>query len=145
MTIEETIKHYEQHALEMRESIEYDRKQKYAVNLKPQIDGLMHVENALIALKYLQKEMKDGTIIKYTETDGYSGKVTWRRKKMNKVYRTEEEIKRSTEKMEEFKKLTQPISDWLYKNGTPHDTVLIQQANAELLCGEMGVPFELKD
>ena len=58
MNIEETIKHYEQHALEMRESIEYDRRQKYAVNLKPQIDGLMHVENALIALKEKQEREK---------------------------------------------------------------------------------------
>lgn len=47
--------------------------------------------------------------------------------------------------IEEFKNLTKPISDWLYKNGNPHSTVVITQAFAEKSNGEIAIQFEIKD
>jgi len=46
---------------------------------------------------------------------------------------------------EEFKKVCQPVVDFLNKYGCPHSIVIITQTHAELLSGECGVPFEPLD
>ena len=48
-------------------------------------------------------------------------------------------------KVEEFKKLCQPLVDYLNEYGNPHQTIIITQADAELLSGEMATQFELVD
>ena len=47
--------------------------------------------------------------------------------------------------MEEFKKVTQPVIEWLQKNGCPHDYILIECASAELLNGKKGYSVEVPD
>ncbi len=54
-------------------------------------------------------------------------------------------MKINREKVQELHDLAKPLSDWLYKNGCPHDMVLIQQDRVELFSGEMASPFELRD
>ncbi len=49
------------------------------------------------------------------------------------------------QQIEELKELAQPLCDWLNKNGTPHDTIIVTQAHVEALCGMGVAPFELLD
>ena len=49
------------------------------------------------------------------------------------------------QQIEELKELAQPLCDWLNKNGTPHDTIIVTQAHVEALCGMGAAPFELLD
>ena len=49
------------------------------------------------------------------------------------------------DQVQELHDLAQPLCDWLNKNGTPHDTIIVTQANVEALCGMCSAPFELKD
>jgi hypothetical protein len=46
---------------------------------------------------------------------------------------------------EEFKEVVKPVVEWMHKSSTPHDTIIIRQDGAELVCGEMAVSFEVPD
>lgn len=58
----------------------------------------------------------------------------------NETLKVIEEVKARLieESEDEFKKVTQPVIEWLQKNGCPHDYILIECASAELLNGKMG-------
>lgn len=47
--------------------------------------------------------------------------------------------------MEEFKKATQPVIEFMQKHYCPHDSVIIDICHAELLCGEMAYSVEVPD
>ena len=49
------------------------------------------------------------------------------------------------ERQEEFKKLSEQFIDFLYKYGTPHSIIIIEQAGAQLYNGECATAFELRD
>lgn len=49
------------------------------------------------------------------------------------------------EKAQELHNLAKPLSDWLYLHGNPHSIIIVTQADVELLSGECGAPFDLKD
>jgi hypothetical protein len=49
------------------------------------------------------------------------------------------------EQTEELKKLAQPLCDWLNRNATPHDTIIVQQDHVEALCGMGVATFKLVD
>ena len=53
----------------------------------------------------------------------------------------EENMKKSIDDMEEFQDAAKPLVDWLRKNGCPHDQVIVNQINAEMVRGEMSVNF----
>lgn len=46
---------------------------------------------------------------------------------------------------EELKNAAQPLVDILYKYYNPHTTIIIEMDHVEILCGDMAVPFEIKD
>jgi succinate-semialdehyde dehydrogenase len=46
---------------------------------------------------------------------------------------------------EELKKAAEPFIDFLYKYYHPHATILISQANMEVVEGVAGIPMELRD
>jgi hypothetical protein len=49
-----------------------------------------------------------------------------------------------TEKLkEEFKELCKPLNEWLQKNYHPHTRIIIENDNAEIVEGIMGIPFEV--
>ncbi|MDR1837605.1 MAG: hypothetical protein LBQ89_08110 [Treponema sp.] len=56
-----------------------------------------------------------------------------------------EEFKHLQEKVDEFKALCKPLNDWLQKNYDPHVKIIIEASNAEIVRGEIGIPFEIKD
>ena len=39
----------------------------------------------------------------------------------------------SRDKIDEFKVMTEPLMKWLLENGTPHDKIIIDCMNAELV------------
>lgn len=47
--------------------------------------------------------------------------------------------------MEEFKKAVQPLIEWVNKNCDPHEKVVVQMGNAQLISAEMGFTFEVPD
>lgn len=47
--------------------------------------------------------------------------------------------------MEEFKKASQPLIDWVNKNCNPHEKVVIGIGSAHLISAEMGFTFEVPD
>lgn len=51
----------------------------------------------------------------------------------------------NNELTEQFKELARPLNDWLQQNFSPHHRIIITFDGAELLQGQMGVPFEIKD
>ena len=46
---------------------------------------------------------------------------------------------------EEFKKAVQPAIEWLQNHCSPHDRIIIEMDNAELVSGEMAVKFDVPD
>lgn len=54
-------------------------------------------------------------------------------------------IPEPTDERKEFYDLCLPLVDYLYKHGSPHHTIIIQQDHAEMVGGEIAVPFELRD
>lgn len=50
-------------------------------------------------------------------------------------------MKRSIKDVKEFQDAAKPLVDWLRKNGCPHDKIIVNQINAEMVCGEMSVNF----
>lgn len=47
-----------------------------------------------------------------------------------------------TEKMKSFEEAIQPLFKWMEENCTPHDKVIVDTMNAELVSGEIGIPSE---
>lgn len=47
--------------------------------------------------------------------------------------------------MDEFQKLSEPLSDWLYKNGNPHSLITITQSNADVYGLRIGIPFKIRN
>ena len=45
----------------------------------------------------------------------------------------------------EFKTLAKPLNEWLQKNYDPHCSIIISYDGAEVVCGELGIPFEVQD
>lgn len=46
---------------------------------------------------------------------------------------------------EEFNNLCKPLVDFLYKHGSPYSAIIITQAYADLVSGELGVEFPPRD
>lgn len=60
-----------------------------------------------------------------------------------KTYENEEQIsKNSIDKINSFKEAATPLMVWMKKNCNPHSRVIVDQMNAELLSGEIGIPSE---
>ena len=49
------------------------------------------------------------------------------------------------QRREEFKEACKPLEEFINKWGCPHDTIIIDQCGAEFKCGEIGIPFKLRD
>ena len=49
------------------------------------------------------------------------------------------------ERQDEFKKLSEQFIDFLYKYGTPHSIIVIEQTGAQFYNGECATAFELRD
>lgn len=47
--------------------------------------------------------------------------------------------------MEEFKKAVHPLIEWVNKNCDPHEKVVVEMGNAQLISAEMGFTFEVPD
>jgi hypothetical protein len=47
--------------------------------------------------------------------------------------------------MDEFQKLSEPLSDWLYKNGNSHSLITITQSNADVYGLRIGLPFKIRN
>lgn len=45
----------------------------------------------------------------------------------------------------ELNEASQPLLEFLYKYGCPHDAILLRMDGAELLSGEVATPFEIRD
>lgn len=54
-------------------------------------------------------------------------------------------IEEMRNQLKDFKEICQPVVDYLNKNGCPHSTIIITQTSAELVSGEMTVPYEPLD
>ena len=57
----------------------------------------------------------------------------------------DEKEKALQEKADEFRALCKPLNDWLQKNYDPHTKIIIETNYAEIVRGEIGIPFEVKD
>lgn len=49
------------------------------------------------------------------------------------------------EKIKELEELAKPLNEWLQKNFSPHHKIIIECDGAEVVAGEIGVPFEVLD
>lgn len=47
--------------------------------------------------------------------------------------------------IEEFKKAVQPLIEWINVNCNPHEKVVVEIGNAQLISAEMGFTFEIPD
>lgn len=52
--------------------------------------------------------------------------------------------KQST-KIKELRRVCRPVVDYLQKNYTPYDKIIIDWASAELVSGELGASYEVPD
>lgn len=59
--------------------------------------------------------------------------------------RSQVEVVKKDNKLEEFKEVTEPVVNWLQKNGDPHQKIIITLDSAELVSGEMGYSVEVLD
>lgn len=50
-----------------------------------------------------------------------------------------------SKRVDELKEAAKPLVDYLYKYGTPHDTVIVRMDSVEHLSGETGSPIEVRD
>lgn len=49
------------------------------------------------------------------------------------------------EKIEELKNLSQPLLDWIYQNGCPHDLIIIDIKGITFLNSKYFCPYETRD
>ena len=61
---------------------------------------------------------------------------------MSRKGMTKQEI---IERNEEFKKLCEPLVDFIYKHGSPHSKIIIEMDGAEFVDGSFAVPFEVRN
>ena len=59
-------------------------------------------------------------------------------------------IKQKVKNMElkevtEFRELVKPLVEYLRKNYNPHCKIIVECDHAEIVKGELGVPFEIED
>ena len=54
-------------------------------------------------------------------------------------------LENTNKRQEEFKKLSEQFVDFLYKYGTPHSVIVIEQTGAQFYSGECATKFELRD
>lgn len=50
-----------------------------------------------------------------------------------------------SKRVDELKKAAEPLVDYLYKYGTPHDAIIVRMDLVEHLSGEAGSPIEVRD
>lgn len=48
-------------------------------------------------------------------------------------------------RVDELKKAANPLVDYLYKYGTPHDAVIVRMDSVEHFSGETGTPIDVKE
>ncbi|MBQ6298697.1 MAG: hypothetical protein IJK81_13615 [Selenomonadaceae bacterium] len=48
-------------------------------------------------------------------------------------------------KIEELRRVCKPVVEYLQKNHTPYEKIIIDWASAELVSGELGASFEVPD
>ena len=51
----------------------------------------------------------------------------------------------TTDALNELRKLSKPISEWIEKNGNPNVSVLISLEDTKVLIVEAGLPTSIKD
>ena len=56
-----------------------------------------------------------------------------------------DEAKRAQKENARLKELAQPLCDYLYEKGTPHDSIIITQEGVQHLQGHRAAPFEIRD
>lgn len=52
---------------------------------------------------------------------------------------------KALEEIAKLKALAQPLCDYLYDKGTPHDSIIITQEGVQHLQGYRAAPFEIRD
>lgn len=50
-----------------------------------------------------------------------------------------------SKRVDELKEAAEPLVDYLYKYGTPHDVIIVRMDSVEHLSGEAGSPIEVRD
>lgn len=55
------------------------------------------------------------------------------------------EVKIAHEETARLKALAQPLCDYLYDKGTPHDSIIITQEGVQHLQGYRAAPFDIRD
>ena len=63
---------------------------------------------------------------------------------MNKIMK-ENEVNMEPKEITEFRELVKPLVEYLRKNCNPHCKIIVECDRAELVKGELGVPFEIED
>ena len=53
--------------------------------------------------------------------------------------------KMEPKEIEEFRELVRPLVEYLRKNYNPHCKIIVECDHAEIVKGELGVPFEIED
>ena len=48
-------------------------------------------------------------------------------------------------RIDEFSRVCEPVINFIRKYGNPHSKIVITNHNAEMLSGEMGIPYPEKD
>ena len=54
-------------------------------------------------------------------------------------------LRNQSENLNELRKLSKPISEWIEKNGNPNASVLIGLEDTKVLIVEAGLPTSIKD
>lgn len=54
-------------------------------------------------------------------------------------------VREALEEIAKLKALAQPLCDYLYDKGTPHDSIIITQEGVQHLQGYRAAPFEIRD
>lgn len=52
---------------------------------------------------------------------------------------------RSASKIEDLRQVCRPVVEYLRKNHTPYEKIIIDWASVELLSGEVGATYEIPD
>ena len=61
------------------------------------------------------------------------------------VKKNDEYVERRKKLELEFQELTEPLNQWLQRNFSPHDRIIAEFDNAEVVSGELVVPFKVND
>lgn len=55
------------------------------------------------------------------------------------------QVRKELPDMEEFKKATQPLINWVNKNCDPHESVVVRMGRAVVISEKIGFTFEVPD